>query len=127
MYTALPDVVAYDDSGLPTGWAETADEQASLNLLCATNCAMYSDSHGACDGRQATTGGLATSVQDRTRRGAARSTAEYANATMHSDERTGGSSKKSRVRFASQELGQRDHEPRRKAGECKLSTADDSE
>ena len=38
------------------------------------------------------------------------------------------SSKKRRVRFALQELGRRgQEEPRRKAGERKLSTADDSE
>ena len=55
-------------------------------------------------------------------------TKESTKAKKLSDERTGDSSKKRRVRFALQELGRRGHEePRRKAGERKLSTADDSE
>jgi hypothetical protein len=45
-----------------------------------------------------------------------------------SNERTADSSKERRVRFDLQEFGRRgQEEPRRKAGERKLSTADDSE
>ena len=55
-------------------------------------------------------------------------TKESAKAKMLSNERTGDSSKERRVRFDLQELGRRDQEePRRKAGERGLSTADDSE
>jgi hypothetical protein len=50
---------------------------------------------------------------------------EHAKSTVHSDERTGDSSKKNRVRFDLQELGQGGHEPRRRAGERELLTADE--
>ncbi len=54
-------------------------------------------------------------------------TKESAKTKKLSDERTGYFSKKRRVRFASQELGRRSQEePRRKAGERKLLTTDDS-
>ena len=57
-----------------------------------------------------------------------RVTKESARTKKLSDERPGDSSKKRRVRFDLQELGRRDQEePRRKAGERELSTADDSE
>ena len=55
-------------------------------------------------------------------------TKDSAKAKMLSDKRTRDSSKKRRVRFNLQELGrQGQEEPRRKAGERELSTADDSE
>ena len=55
-------------------------------------------------------------------------TKESAKTKKLSDERTGDfSKKKKRVRFASQELGRRSQEkPRRKAGDRKLLTTDDS-
>ena len=55
-------------------------------------------------------------------------TKESAKAKKLSDVMTGDFSKKRRVRFNLQELGRRgQEEPRRKAGERELSTADDSE